>query len=97
VRTRPDRIEIERVGGHAEETLRAEIDPTNMTPEVANAVGLLLLETRPPAPAGEPEAGRTSYDVVLHYPDRDQRLRYDGTELPPDVRGVLDGLVERGG
>lgn len=64
MRTRPRLIEIERHAG-GDQPLRAEIDPTRMTQEVAGAVGLLLDETRPPVDAGAPAPDRTTYDVVL--------------------------------
>jgi hypothetical protein len=81
VRARPQRILIERGG------LRAEVDPVNL-----GVIGRLLDETRPPA--DDDEAGDTSYDVVLDYGDRSERLRYDEGELDDDVRAALDARLD---
>ena len=82
MRARPQRILIERGG------LRAEVDPVNL-----GVIGRLLDETRPPA---DDDAGDTSYDVVLDYGDRSERLRYDEAELDDDVRAALDSRLLAG-
>ncbi len=92
MRARPQRIVIERGGGSGGETLRAEIDPANMPADVAGAISRLLDEARPPAAAGAPE-DESTYDVVLDYGDRSERLRYDEAELDDDVRAVLDSRL----
>jgi hypothetical protein len=94
VRARPERIEIERGGGSGEQALRAVVDPARMSPDVAGAISRLLDELRPPAPPDAPEPDRATYDVVLDYGDRRERLRYADTELPGDVRAVLDSLLD---
>lgn len=96
MRARPQRIVIERGGGPGGEALRAEIDPANMPADVAGAIAQLLDETRTPADATAPEDDAT-YDVVLDYGDRSERLRYDESELPGDVRAALDARLETGG
>lgn len=80
MRTRPQRIVIERGG------LRAEVD-------VADVVALLD-ETRPPV--DDDEAVDSAYDVVLVYGDREERLRFDEDELPGEIREALDARLERG-
>jgi hypothetical protein len=97
MRVRPQRIRIERSGGPGGVVLHAEIDPARMPPDVAAAVSRLLDETRPPAPPGAPEGHDETYEVVLDYGDRQERLRYDAAELPGDVREVLDSLVGAAG
>jgi hypothetical protein len=92
VRARPQRIVIERGGGPGGETLRAEIDPANMPADVAGALSRLLDETHPPADDTPPE-DETTYDVVLDYGDRSERLRYDEAELADDVRAALDSRL----
>ena len=96
MRARPQRIEIER-GDGPEGPLHAEVDPARMPPDVAGALSRLLDETRAPAPADAPEADEHTYDVVLDYGQRRERLRYDAAELPGDVREVLDSLLEASG
>jgi hypothetical protein len=64
-----------------------------MPPDVAAAISRLLDETRPPAPPDAPAADDRTYDVVLDYGERRERLRYDAAELPGDVREVLDSLL----
>ena len=76
--------------------IHAEIDPANMPPDVAGAISRLLDETRPPVSPDAPEADSTTYDVVLDYGDRRERLRYAETELPGEVRAVLDSLLGPG-
>jgi hypothetical protein len=94
VRTRPQRILIERGGGPGGETLRAELDPTSIPPDVAGALTLLLDETRPPT--DNHEAEDTAYDVILDYGDHEERLRYNDDELPGDIREALDARLTRG-
>lgn len=93
MRARPQRIVIERGGGPGGETLRAEIDPANMPADVAGAISRLLDETHPAADDNAPE-DETTYDVVLDYGDRSERLRYDEAELAEDVRAALDSRLE---
>ncbi len=93
MRARPQRIEIERGNGPEGQPLRAEVDPARMPSDVAAALSRLLDETRPPAPPDAPEADDQTYDVVLDYGQRRERLRYDAAELPGDVREVLDSLL----
>jgi hypothetical protein len=95
VRARPQRIVIERGGGPGGEKLHAEIDPANMPADVAGAISRLLDEIRTPAEATAPEDD-TTYDVVLDYGDRSERLRYDEAELPEDVRAALDSRLQAG-
>jgi hypothetical protein len=95
VRARPQRIVIERGGGSGGETLRAEIDPANMPADVAGAISRLLDESRAPAGTEGPDDERT-YDVVLDYGDRSERLRYDKAELDDDVRAALDSRLHAG-
>jgi hypothetical protein len=95
VRARPQRIVIERGGGSGGETLRAEIDPANMPAAVAGAISRLLDEARAPAETEAPDDERT-YDVVLDYGDRSERLRYDEGELDDDVRAALDSRLLAG-
>lgn len=95
MRARPQRILIERGGGPGGETLRAELDPSSIPPDVASAISRLLDETRPPA--ADDEAGDTAYDVVLDYGDHRERLRYDDEELPDDIRQALDARLTLGG
>ena len=65
-----------------------------MSPDAARAVAVLVDELRPPAPArSAAPADRLTYDVVLHYDNRQERLRYDEAELPDEVRTILDALV----
>ena len=92
MRARPQRILIERGGGPGGETLRAEIDPANMPADVAGAISHLLDETHPPAGDTSPE-DESTYDVVLDYGDRSERLRYDEAELADDVRAALDSRL----
>jgi hypothetical protein len=87
VRARPQRIVIERG------ELRAELDPTNIPPDVAGAISRLLDETRPPTTDDEP--GDAAYDLVLDYGDRQERLRYDEKELPDDIRDSLDARLNQ--
>lgn len=96
MRARPQRIVIERGGGADRQPLRAEIDPANIPQDVAAAISRLLDETRPPAPPDAPQADDT-YDVVLDYGDRSERLRYSEAELPADVRAALDSRLAPGG
>ncbi len=93
MRARPQRIVIERGGGPGGEALRAEIDPANMPADVAGAVSRLLDEGRTPSAAAAPEDD-TTYDVVLDYGDRSERLRYDEAELADHVRAALDSRLE---
>jgi hypothetical protein len=95
VRARPQRIVIERGGGPCGEALRAEVDPVNMPADVAAAISRLLDETRTPGPDAPPEDD-TTYDVVLDYGDRTERLRYDQAELDDDVRAALDSRLQAG-
>ena len=94
MRARPQRILIERGGGPGGETLRAEIDPANLPADVASAVSRLLDETR--TPETDDEAADASYDLVLDYGDRQERLRYDDEELPGDIREALDARLSPG-
>jgi hypothetical protein len=80
VRTRPQRIVIERGA------LRAEVDPADVL--------ALLDETRPPVDDDKPVA--SAYDVVLDYGDHEERLRFDDEELPADIRETLDERLEFG-
>jgi hypothetical protein len=93
MRARPQRIRIERGAGPGGQPLRAEIDPAHMPPDVAAALSRLLDEMRPPAPPDAPEVDERTYELVLDYGDRQERLRYDAAELPGDVREVLDSVV----
>jgi hypothetical protein len=95
VRARPQRILIERGGGPGGGTLRAEIDPANVPAEVQGALSRLLDEAKAPAPDAPPEDAAT-YDVVLDYGDRTERLRYDEAELADDVRSALDSRLAAG-
>jgi hypothetical protein len=96
VRARPQRIAIERGGRLEEQPRRVEIDPANMPPGVAGALSRLLDETRPPAAPDAPPPDESTYDVVLDYGERRERLRYSEAELPDDVRTALDSLLEPG-
>src|SRR5918994_6874758 len=78
MRARPQRILIERGGGPGGETLRAEIDPANMPPDIAAPISRLLDEARPPV--ADDEAGDTVYDIVLDYGDRRERVGYEEDE-----------------
>ena len=89
MRARPQRIVIERGG------LRTEVDPVNMPQDVAGAITRLLDEMRPPEEP-DAEAEDTAYYVILDYGDRLERLRYDDTELPGEVREALDSRLESG-
>ena len=80
MRTRPQRIVIERGG------LRAEVD-------LADVVALLD-ETRPPV--DDDKAVDSAYDVVLDYGDHEERLRFDDEELPGEIRETLDARLEHG-
>jgi hypothetical protein len=97
VRARPQRIVIERGGGPDREPLRAEIDPANIPADVAGAISRLLDETRSAEPADAPVVDETTYDVVLDYGDRRERLRYDEAELPGEVRDALDARLHAAG
>lgn len=96
MRARPQRILLERGGGPGGEALRAEVDPANVPADVAGAISRLLDETRTPAPDAPPE-DETTYDIVLDYGDRSERLRYDQAELADDVRAALDSRLKAGG
>jgi hypothetical protein len=76
--------------------LRAEVDPASMPVDVAGAISRLLDELRPPAPPGAPPPDPATYDVVLVYGERSERLRYGEADLPNDVRAVLDSLLHPG-
>jgi hypothetical protein len=89
MRARPQRIVIERGG------LRTEVDPANMPQDVAGAITRLLDEMRP-SEEPDAEAEDTAYDLILDYGDRLERLRYDETELPGEVREALDSCLESG-
>ena len=84
---------IERGGGPGGGTLRAEFDPANPPSDIGSALSRLLDEAKAPAPHAPPE-DETTYDVVLDYGDHAERLRYDETELPDDVRAALDSHLE---
>jgi hypothetical protein len=80
VRAQPQRIVIERGG------LRAEVDTADVV--------ALLDETR--RPVDDDQALDSAYDVVLHYGDHEERLRYDEEELPGEIREALDARLEQG-
>lgn len=86
---------IERGGGSGGEALRTEVDPANMPADVAGAISRLLDETHAPTPEAAP-VDETTYDIVLDYGDRSERLRYDQTELSDDVRAALDSRLKAG-
>jgi hypothetical protein len=89
MRARPQRIVIERGG------LRTEVDPANIPQDLAGAINRLLDEMRRPEEP-DAEAEDTAYDVILDYGDHVERLRYDETELPGEVREALDSHLESG-
>lgn len=95
MRALPQRILIERGGGSGGETLRAQLDPTNLPADLAGPFTRLLDETHPPAADDEPEV--TAYDVVLDYGDHEERLRYDEAELPGPIREALDAQLKQAG
>lgn len=66
-----------------------------MPQDVAGAITRLLDEMRPPEGLAA-EAEDTAYRVILDYGDRLERLRYDETELPGEVREALDSCLESG-
>lgn len=66
-----------------------------MPRDVAGAITRLLDEMRP-VEGPDAEAQDTAYDVILDYGDRLERLRYDETELPGDIREALDSRLESG-
>ena len=80
MRTRPQRIVIERGG------LRAEVDPADVV--------ALLDETR--ALVDDDKPVDSAYDVVLDYGDHEERLRFDDEELPGEIRETLDARLEHG-
>jgi hypothetical protein len=49
-----------------------------------------------PAEELEVDADDTTYHLILDYGDRLERLRYDETELPGEVREALDLHLESG-
>jgi len=88
MRAKPQRIRIE--GGGAEGG--ADVDPAAMPA----ALTWLFDELRAPAPPGAAEPAAGTYDVVLDYGDRSERLRYAADELPDEVRAALDSVLRRG-
>lgn len=67
-----------------------------MPPGVAGAMSRLLDETRSPAAPDAPSPDEATYDVVLDYGERKERLRYSEAELSDDVRTALDSLLRPG-
>ncbi len=66
-----------------------------MPQDLVGPISRLLDEMRP-AEELEVDADDTTYHLILDYGDRLERLRYDETELPGEVREALDLHLESG-
>ncbi len=92
------RIEFERSGGIAGISLKTSVDTSQLPPaeaaqleQLVHAADLALLRPRPPGPG----ADRFQYDLTIWEGKRRQRVSLSETQLTPELRPLIELLLDR--
>lgn len=90
------RVELTRSGGFAGITRRASLGPGDLTPDDVSRIERAIESTPGPMAKGTARgADRFQYDVTIEVDGRSRHLRASETEIPSDVRHLLDELLDR--
>lgn len=93
-------IELARSGGMAGLTVAVSVDTAGLPPETADVVvsalddvDLAELAARPRPRRAARGADRYQYDLTVERDGNRHALRFAETDVPPELRPVIDALV----